>query len=137
MTGLPDAALDAPPLRARCTIDRPQVKAKGGPAMSGKSAVLACAGGRLCGGSVIVLQQSTQSRTTSDRSVSASRCRDGEEQLVAEALMIPFMMVVLDELANRSAQRVLAHKNQSVQARFLDRSHEALRVRIEIGGAWG
>jgi hypothetical protein len=51
--------------------------------------------------------------------------------------MIPFMMVVLDELVNRSAQRAFAHKDQSVQARFFDRPHEALRARSEIWGASG
>ena len=51
----------------------------------------------LCGGSVVVLQESTQPRTTRNRPVAASRPLDGEEQSVAHALMVAFVMIVLDE----------------------------------------
>ena len=46
--------------------------------------------------------------------------------------MVSFVMVVFDELVNRTAQRAFANEDQSIQARFLDRPHEALRVRVEI-----
>jgi hypothetical protein len=48
------------------------------------------------------------------------------------ALMVPFVMVVFDELVNRPTQRTFAHEDQPIQARFLNRPHEALRVRVEI-----
>jgi hypothetical protein len=59
----------------------------------------------LRGGLVVVLQQSTQQRTTGDRTAAVSRRRrGGEEQLVAHALMVPFVMVVFGEFVNRTAQ---------------------------------
>jgi hypothetical protein len=51
--------------------------------------------------------------------------------------MVSFVMVVFDERVNRTAQRAFANENQSIQARFLDRPHEALRVRVEIWRTWG
>jgi hypothetical protein len=38
---------------------------------------------------------------------------------------------------NRGAQRAFANEHQSIQARFLDRPHEAPRVGIEIWRTWG
>ena len=66
-----------------------------------------------------------------------SRLRGGEEQSVANTLMVSFVMVVFDELVNRTAQRAFANENQSIQARFLDCPHEALRVGVEIWRTWG
>jgi hypothetical protein len=43
-------------------------------------------------------------------------------------------VIVLDELGHGSAQRRFANENCAVQQGFLDRPHEALRVRIEIRG---
>jgi hypothetical protein len=57
-----------------------------------------------------------------------------EQQSVAYAPMVPFVMVVLDELVNRTAQCAFADEDQSIQAGFLDRPDEALRVGIEIWG---
>ena len=46
--------------------------------------------------------------------------------------MVAFVMVVLDEFVNRTTQRAFANEDQAIQARFLDRPHEAFRVRVEI-----
>jgi hypothetical protein len=46
--------------------------------------------------------------------------------------MVSFVMVVFDELVNRTTQRAFANEDDAIQARFLDRPHEALRVRVEI-----
>jgi len=54
----------------------------------------------LGGGSVVVIQQSTQPRTTLNRPVAASRRLDGDEQPVVQALMVPFVMIVLDEFVD-------------------------------------
>ena len=89
----------------------------------------------LCGRSVVVLQEPTQPWTTGDRSVTPNCRGRREKQPVPHALMIPFVMIMSDELANRVAQRAFAHEDQSVQTRFLDRPYEALRVRVEIGRA--
>src|SRR4029453_16415169 len=87
----------------------------------------------LCGGSVLILQQATQPRTTRNRAVAASFPLDREEQPVAHALMVAFVMIVLDEFANHVPERAFANDDQLIQTRFLDRPHEAFRVRVEIG----
>ena len=91
----------------------------------------------LCGRSVVVLQQSTQPCTTADRSVTPNCRGGGEEQEVPHALMVPFVMVMRHELANRVTQRAFAHEDQSVQTRFLDRPYEAFCVRVETWRASG
>ena len=48
--------------------------------------------------------------------------------------MVPFVMIVLDEFADGSPKRPFTDENHPVQAGFLDRPHEALRVRVEIRG---
>ena len=48
--------------------------------------------------------------------------------------MIAFAMIVLDELVDRSPERCFTDENHPVQAGFLDRPYEALRVRVEIRG---
>ena len=83
--------------------------------------------------SVVVLQQSTQPRTTRNRPVAASRPLDGEEQTVPHALMVAFVMIVLDEFVNDLPERPLLNEDQLIQTRFLDCPHEAFRVRVEIG----
>jgi len=47
--------------------------------------------------------------------------------------MVSFVVVVLDELVNRTTQRAFANGDDAIQARLLDRPREALRVRVEIG----
>src|SRR5215210_9128562 len=60
--------------------------------------------------------------------------RQRQEQLIAPPLMIAFAMIVLDELADGSAERTFTDQNHPVQAGFLDGPYEALRVRVEIRG---
>jgi hypothetical protein len=70
---------------------------------------------------------------TRNRPVAASRRLDGEEQTIAHALMVAFVMVVVNEFVNDSPDRPLPNEDQLIQARFLDGPHEAFRVRVEIG----
>src|SRR6478672_8783862 len=86
----------------------------------------------LCGASVVVLQQPTQPRPTRDSPVAASRTLDGEEQPVAHALMVAFVMIVLDEFVNDLPERAFANEDQLIETGFLDRPHEAFRVGVEI-----
>ena len=68
----------------------------------------------LCGGLVVVLQQSTQPRTTRDPAVAASGPLDREEQSVAHALMVAFVMIVLDEFVNDLPERAFANEDQVI-----------------------
>jgi hypothetical protein len=47
-------------------------------------------------------------------------------------LMIPFAMIVLDELGNGSPERPFTDENESVEAGLLDYPHEPLRECVEI-----
>ena len=47
--------------------------------------------------------------------------------------MVAFVMIVLDEFVNHVPERAFANDDQLIQTRFLDRPHEAFRVRLEIG----
>ena len=51
---------------------------------------------------VVVLQQATQTITTRDGSVQAM-CDRARDELILEALMVPFAVIVRDELADRPA----------------------------------
>jgi hypothetical protein len=53
--------------------------------------------------------------------------------MVVQTLVVSFEMVVLDELPHRPAKMPLAKRNELVQALRLDRQHEPLRVRIQVG----
>jgi hypothetical protein len=53
-------------------------------------------------------------------------CRRARDQPIIETLVIPFAMVVLDVLCQRAPEVPLPERNQSVEAVFLDRPHEAL-----------
>ena len=46
--------------------------------------------------------------------------------------MVPFVVVVSLELADRPAQRGFAHQDHAVEARLLDRAHKALGDGVEI-----
>ena len=66
------------------------------PSRQGVRPVTEARAAALCGGSVVVIQQPTQPRTTHNRPVTASRPLGGEEQSIAHALMVAFVIIVLD-----------------------------------------
>ena len=84
--------------------------------------------------SVVVLQQATEPLTRQDAAVADDLSRHRHDQLIAQALMVALVMIMLDELADGSPERLFTDENHPVQAGFLDRPYEALRVRIEIRG---
>ena len=55
--------------------------------------------------------------------------------LVLDALMISLDVLVSHELADRTAQRGLPHKDHPVQALIFDRAHKALGKRVQIWGS--
>ena len=62
----------------------------------------------------------------------------GRNQAIVEPLVIPFVVVVRDELAAGATQRALADQDQALEAGVLDGAHEALRVGVQgrrAGGA--
>ena len=59
-------------------------------------------------------------------------CRRRHDQCVLESLMIPFTVIVVDELRDGLSEVALAERNHPVETFFFDGSHEALRVGIRI-----
>ena len=85
----------------------------------------------LCG-SVVVPQQPAQALAAADPALGLSDRFVGHDQLVVEALMIPFSVVVCNKLFDGSPQLSLAEEDHLVQTFGLDRSDESLRVWIQI-----
>ena len=67
------------------------------------------------------------------------RCRrQRQDQAIVEPLVIPFVVVVRDELADGATPRALADQDHAREAGVLDGAHEALRVGVQgrrAGGA--
>ena len=56
---------------------------------------------------------------------------------MVEPQVIPFVVVVRDELADGATQRAFADQDHALEAGFLDGAHEALRVGVQIRRAGG
>ena len=78
---------------------------------------------RLCGFAVVELEHAAEPLTAFQRTCSDDLC-PGRDELVAEALMGPFLMVVVHELSNGSPEVRLAERDDSPQA--LDRKSTRL-----------
>jgi hypothetical protein len=53
-------------------------------------------------------------------------------QTVAQALVIPFRVIVLEELTHSPPQGLLPEEDHAIQALVLDASHESLHVCIVL-----
>ena len=56
---------------------------------------------------------------------------------MVEPLVIPFVVVVRDELADGATQRALADQDHALEAGVLDGAHEALRGGVQVRRAGG
>jgi hypothetical protein len=54
-------------------------------------------------------------------------------QLVPQALMIAFPVIVRYEVPNSGPQRCLSEEDQTIQAGLLDAAYKSLRVGVQIG----
>jgi hypothetical protein len=87
-------------------------------------------------GAFVIVQEPSQTRSSMHATVGTDgRC--GHDQQILQALMIPFAMIVLDELAQGTAEMALTYRNQPVDAFFFDRSDKALRMRIGVRRSYG
>jgi len=78
-------------------------------------------------------KQPAQALTAPDFAISPTNRLSRLNQLVAQPLIIPFFVVVGDEVLNGATQLLLPEEDHLCQALGLDGSHESLRVRGEIG----
>jgi len=60
----------------------------------------------------------------------------GVDERVVETLVVPLLVVVLEELAENAAEVGFAEGDDVVEALVADGAHEALGVGVEIGTAW-
>ena len=57
------------------------------------------------------------------------------DQPIVESLVIPFVLIVLDELSDRAPKVALSQRNHSVETFFFDRPNEPFGIGIRIRGA--
>jgi hypothetical protein len=81
---------------------------------------------------MIVFQHAAQALAALDRSGALSASRLHDDQAIAQALVVPFVMVVFHKLMKGLSQGAFTEQNEALQARFLNRSDKPVGVGIEI-----
>ena len=87
---------------------------------------------RLGSVSIVVVEQPTEPCPTADLAAVSRMRRVGQDQSVAESLVIAFMVIMRNKFLDRLAQRTFSEQNHSIQARLLDGPDESLRVGVQI-----
>jgi hypothetical protein len=84
---------------------------------------------------MVMLQQSSESFTTLNRCVSArvGLCVGRERNDVAESLVWPFNVIMLDVLSDGVPKHRLAKEDQSFGAFILDGTDEAFCEGVQVG----
>jgi hypothetical protein len=80
-------------------------------------------------GTVVVAEKATDALSNAAAVMLAFNIGD---QFVVEALMVPFAMVVDEELRESTTEVALTQGNDAVQAFFFDRANKPLRVGIAV-----
>ena len=86
-------------------------------------------------GAVVVREESAESLLAMDGALGVTE--DGIDELVADALMVPFPEVMTLVLPAGPKQRVGPEEDHPVQALVLDGLHESLRVALQFGAEAG
>ena len=81
---------------------------------------------------MVVLQKPTKPFTAWNVAISLPIFLPGFDELVAQALVISFAMIVEQELADSISQRSLTEKDESMEALLLQAQMEPLDLRIQI-----
>src|SRR5579859_6356282 len=85
-----------------------------------------------CRLTLIVVQHSTQPPAALDRSCATGARLFPHDQPIAQTLVIPLAMIMLNKLVDGPAHRAFSEQNHPFQAGFLDGSHKAFGVGIQI-----
>src|SRR6266446_7387199 len=85
--------------------------------------------------SIIVVKHSTEPLAPADRSCLFRDTLDWNNKPIPESLMVPFGMIMCNEIVSCISQRILAKEDHLLQARFLNSSDEPFRERIQIWGS--
>jgi Homeodomain-like domain len=85
----------------------------------------------LRGLAVVELEHAAEPLTAFQRTCSDHLC-PGRDELVAKALVRPFLMVMIHELSNGSPEVLLAERDDSLQALGLRGQDEPFRIGVEV-----
>jgi len=83
---------------------------------------------------IVVMKQPAEPLTAFDGTGLWPDALSSLDQSVVQALVVSFVVVMLDELVDCSAQRRFSEEDHAVQAGFLDRSYESLRESVQVWG---
>ena len=86
----------------------------------------------LCGVAVVIAEQAAQSLTTSHLPVRTADAFFRFEQRVPEPLMVALSVIMMDELSDGTAQRLLTEEDHPLQALALDRQNKPFDVSVQI-----
>ena len=92
----------------------------------------ACAPELLCGVVMVITEQAAQSLTTSHVSMGTADAFFRFEQRVPEPLMVALSMIMMDELSDGPAQRLLTEEDHPTQALALARQNKPFDVSVQI-----
>ena len=80
----------------------------------------------------VIVEEPAQTRSSAN-AADILRCRSSINQFVIQALVIPFTVVMCDELRQCPSQVAFPEGNHAVEALMLDRAHKAFRVGVRVG----
>ena len=86
----------------------------------------------LCGGAVVIAEQTAQSLTTSHLPVRTADAFFRFEQRVPEPLMVALSVIMMDELSDGTTQRWLTEEDHPLQALALDRQNKPFDISVQI-----
>src|SRR5262245_57394199 len=89
-------------------------------------------GPRLRGLAVVKLEHAPKPLTALRRACS-DHLSPGRDELIAEPLVRPFLVAMVHELSNGSAEVLLAERDDSLQALGFSGQDEPFRVGVEVG----
>ena len=92
----------------------------------------ACAPELLYGVAVVITEQAAQSLTTPHVAMETADAFFCFEQRVPEPLMVALSMIMMDELSDGPAQRLLTEEDHPIQALALDRQNKPFDVGVQI-----
>ena len=86
---------------------------------------------KLCG-AVVIVEAAAEPLLPLNSSIGFPRCCDGDDQLIAQPLVISLRMIVSKKLVNSSPQGIFAEEDHSLQAFFLDRPDESFGEGVQV-----
>ena len=77
---------------------------------------------------MVIAEHSTEPFAACDGAIGKIDFADRIDQPVFKALVVPLMMIMFKEFADRVPQRAFPEEDHAIQAALLDRTHEPLGI---------